>query len=149
MYENIERNEKKQTLIMLISIFIIATFIVGFVFGSSVMYSLASSKLNDIQYQMSLLDDNTKTAVTYNNTYNFNETSLSDIYKEVKDSIIVICGVAAYQTFWRTQYYEVQGSGFIYEFENQMVVITNNHVVADVSDIVVTFQMEMVIQLRL
>jgi len=139
MYQNIKRNEKKQTLIMLISVFIIATFIVGFVFGSSVMYSLASSKLNDIQYQMSLLDDNTKTAVTYNNTYNFNETSLSDIYKEVKDSIVVISGVAAYQTFWRTQYYEVQGSGFFYDFEDQMVVITNNHVVADVSNIVVTF----------
>jgi len=139
MYQNIEKNEKKQTLIMLISVFIIATFIVGFVFGSSVMYSLASSELNDIQYQMSLLDDNAKTAVTYNNTYNFNETSLSDIYKEVKDSIVVISGIGSYQTFWQTQYYEVQGSGFVYEFEDQNLVITNNHVVSDVTDIIVTF----------
>ena len=139
MHQNIERNEKKQSLIMLISVFVIATFIVGFVFGSSVMYGMTSSELNDLEYQMSIIDDNTKNTVTYNNTYNFNETSLSDIYKEVKDSIIVISGVAAYQTFWRTQYYEVQGSGFIYEFEDQIIVITNNHVVADVSDIVVTF----------
>ena len=139
MYQNIEKNEKKQTLIMLISVFIIATFIVGFVFGSSVMYSLASSELNDIQNKMSLLDDNTKTAVTYNNTYNFNETSLSDIYKEEKDSIVVISGIGTYQTFWQTQYYEVQGSGFVYEFKDQNLVITNNHVVSDVTDIIVTF----------
>ena len=33
----------------------------------------------------------------------------------------------------------MQGSGFIYEFNEEFIVITNNHVVSDASDLVVTF----------
>jgi len=140
MYGNNKIKEKNYALKMLILICIVVTFIVGFIFGGSYMYGLTSSEIDDLNYQISNLTTNDDTIEVQNyNSYYYNQTSLSDIYKEVKDSIIVISGVAAYQTFWRTQYYEVQGSGFVYEFEDQMVVVTNNHVVSDVSDIVVTF----------
>ena len=127
-----------------VSIIIILMFIVGFLSGGSFIYGLTSQEIDDLQYQIDNIEydnnnGNNSNEVNYFSTYYYNETSLSDIYKNVKESIIVISGIAAYQTFWRTQYYEVQGSGFVYQFENQMVVITNNHVVADVSDIVVTF----------
>ncbi|MFX1297445.1 MAG: S1C family serine protease [Promethearchaeota archaeon] len=139
MYENKNFKGKNYTILMLVSIVIVLTLIIGFIFGGSFMYGLTSSEIDDINYQISSLNTDGGTVEVQNNNYYYNETSLSDIYNEVKGSIIVISGVAAYQTFWRTQYYEVQGSGFVYEFEDQMVVITNNHVVSDVSDIVVTF----------
>lgn len=139
MYENNKIKEKNYAILTLISVVIVVTFIIGFIFGGSFMYGLTSYEINELQYQMSNLNTNSNTIEVQNNTYYYNVTSLSDIYKEVKDSIVVISGIASYQTFWRTQYYEVQGSGFVYDFKNQMIVITNNHVVSDVSDIVVTF----------
>lgn len=144
MYDNESSNKNNYAKLMIISVFIVIMFIVGFVSGGSYIYGLSTSEIDDLQYQIENIqndsnnNDNANKA-TYISTYYYNDTSLSDIYKNVKDSIIVISGVAAYQTFWRTQYYEIQGSGFIYEFEDQLIVITNNHVVSDVSDIVVTF----------
>jgi S1-C subfamily serine protease len=41
--------------------------------------------------------------------------------------------------FRRAYYSQIQGSGFVYNFTGQMVVITNNHVVQDTVNITVTF----------
>jgi len=41
--------------------------------------------------------------------------------------------------FGRVTYSTIQGSGFVYEYEEQMVIITNNHVIADAINITVTF----------
>ncbi len=126
--------------LMIISVFIVVIFIVGFVSGGSYIYGLSSSEIDNLQYQIDNLEkNNDNSEITHISTYYYNETSLSNIYENVKDSIIVISGVVSYQTFFRTQYYEIQGSGFIYEYNDEMMVITNNHVISDVSDIVVTF----------
>jgi S1-C subfamily serine protease len=140
MYENESNKKTNYSKLMIISVFIVIMFIVGFVSGGSYIYGLSSSEIDDLQYQISNIQKNDDTnESTYISTYYYNETSLSNIYKNVKESIVVISGVVSYQTFFRTQYYEVQGSGFVYMFEDEFVVITNNHVVSDVSDIVVTF----------
>ena len=125
--------------LMLISVFVVVMFIAGFVSGGSLIYGLASSEIDDLQYQIEHLQYGNDNIEFQNITYFYNVTSLSDVYKDVKDSIVVITGVATYQIFFGTQYAEVQGSGFIYEFNEDMVVITNNHVVSDATDIVVTF----------
>lgn len=125
--------------LILISVFVGLMFIAGFMSGGSLIYGLTSSEINDLQYQIESMQYGDDNIEFQNITYIYNGTSLSDVYKAVRDSIVVISGVIAYQTFFRTQYYEVQGSGFIYLFEDEMVVITNNHVVSDASDIVVTF----------
>ena len=57
----------------------------------------------------------------------------------MKDSIVVITGVIDYQSFFRISYITVQGSGFVYEFDDEFYVITNNHVISEASDFVVTF----------
>lgn len=140
MYENKSYKKNNYAKLTIISVFIAAMFIVGFVSGGSYIYGISSSEIEDLQSQINNFktnNDNNKT--TYISTYYYNETSLSNIYKNVKDSIVVISGIAAYQTFWSVQYYEVQGSGFVYDFKDEPVVITNNHVVSEVSDIVVTF----------
>lgn len=125
--------------LILISVFVVFMFITGFISGGSLIYGLTSSEIDDLQYQIEHLQYGNDNIGFQNITYFFNETYLSDVYKDVKDSIVVISGVITYQTFFRTQYYEVQGSGFIYLSEDERVVITNNHVVSDASDIVVTF----------
>jgi S1-C subfamily serine protease len=86
-----------------------------------------------------MLNSENNNSEVSNIIYYYNDTSLSDIYKKVKDSIVVISGYYEYQAFRRTLYYEVEGSGFLYEYNDEMVIITNNHVVSDVSDIIVTF----------
>jgi len=44
--------------------------------------------------------------------------------------------------FGRVYYTQVQGSGFIYNFAGQMVILTNYHVIADTTRINVTFTNE-------
>jgi S1-C subfamily serine protease len=75
------------------------------------------------------------------NTYIVGENaSLAQLYAEVKDSVVVIQGLTVqYDVFHRPYYSTVQGSGFIYNFDGQMVVITNYHVVQDAINITVTF----------
>lgn len=136
MNENKKRNNSLK--FMLLSFCVILIFLVGFISGCSFIYGISSSEIEDLQYQIDYLQSYNKEGLS-NITYFFNGTSLSSIYNEVKDSIVVISGVVPYQTFFSIRYYEVQGSGFVYEFEDEMVIITNNHVVSDVSDIVITF----------
>jgi S1-C subfamily serine protease len=75
------------------------------------------------------------------NTYIVGENaSLAQLYAEVEDSVVVIQGLTVqYDVFHRPYYSTVQGSGFIYNFDGQMVVITNYHVVQDAINITVTF----------
>jgi S1-C subfamily serine protease len=66
--------------------------------------------------------------------------SLASLYEEVKDAVVVIRGLTVeYDGFGRAYYSQVQGSGFVYDFNGQMVVITNYHVVKDAVNITVTF----------
>jgi len=76
-----------------------------------------------------------------NGTYIIGENaSLAPLYAEVQDSVVVIRGITVqYDLFNRAYYSQVQGSGFVYNFTGQMVVITNYHVVQDVQNITVTF----------
>lgn len=139
MYETNKIKEKNYSRLMLISIVVVITFIIGFIFGGSYMYGLSAYEIDDLQDQMDLLNPDDSVIEIYNNSYYYNDTSLSDIYNEVKNSIVVISGFGSYQAFWRTYYYEVQGSGFVYMFEDEFVVITNNHVVSEVSELIITF----------
>lgn len=125
--------------LMLISIFIVIMFIVGTIFGGSLIYGLTSSELDDLQNQIESLQQVKNNKEYQNITYFYNETALSNLYNELKDSIVVISGEVAYQSFFGIQYSSVQGSGFVYYFNNDMVVITNYHVVSDAIDISVTF----------
>jgi serine protease Do len=46
--------------------------------------------------------------------------------------------VSGYDIFWRVYYTRVQGSGFVYNFTGEMVIITNYHVIEDTVNITVT-----------
>jgi len=130
-------NKKYNSTLVLIIIIIFTMFSFGFIIGSGFMYSQYSDELSELDAMINEVELNINPS---NITYYYNETSLSNIYDNVKDSIVEINGLVAYQSFFSIQYSKVQGSGFVYEYDNKNFVITNNHVVTDASDIVVTFE---------
>jgi S1-C subfamily serine protease len=66
--------------------------------------------------------------------------SLSSLYEQVKESVVIIEGyMVQYDIFHRVYYTQVQGSGFVYNYTGQEVVVTNYHVVQDAINITVTF----------
>jgi len=70
--------------------------------------------------------------VTYQNiTIYQNVTALADIYADVRNSVVLVQGT--------TSDGGVQASGFVYDFSDRNVVITNYHVVHDTSGLSVTF----------
>jgi S1-C subfamily serine protease len=131
----------------LIVIIIITSLVAGGLLGYSISNVTISGSINDLQNQVSALQEqvsnlqSTPDAADQNSTYIIGENaSLAPLYAEVKDSVVVIRGLTIqYDIFRRPYYSSVQGSGFIYEYEGQMVVITNYHVIQEAINITVTF----------
>jgi S1-C subfamily serine protease len=89
-----------------------------------------SDEVTALQNQLS--DLNSVQNATYQNiTIYQNSTSLADIYASVRESVVLVQGT--------TNDGGVQGSGFVYQSSNRMVVITNYHVVQGTSSLSVTF----------
>ena len=65
--------------------------------------------------------------------------SYSRIYEMIKDSVVVIQGKIARQTFFGEEYGRVQGSGFVYNYSGTIIIITNNHVVEGALNVTVSF----------
>ena len=59
------------------------------------------------------------------------EQSLADIYANVRASVVLVQG--------ETSDGGVQGSGFVYNFADRTIVLTNYHVVQDTTSLSVTF----------
>jgi len=98
------------------------------------------NQLSTLQEQISNLQP-TQNTTNQDITYILGENvSLSQLYEQVKESIVVIRGVIVQYDFYGTPYYSlVQGSGFIYNYTGHTVIITNFHVVNDANNITVTF----------
>jgi len=60
-----------------------------------------------------------------------NSTALVELYESVQESIVLVQGM--------TNTGGVQGSGFVYSYQNTNIVITNYHVVHDTTSLSVTF----------
>ncbi len=65
--------------------------------------------------------------------------TLSQLYSSVKDSVVVITDKMTESTDFGQETVEAQGSGFAYNFTGRMLIVTNNHVIADATNISVTF----------
>lgn len=88
-----------------------------------------------IGLQSSLNAAGTNATVTYDGN-----SSLAQIYAEVKDSVVVVQGYTVqYDFFGRAFYSGVQGSGFVYNYNGKMIVVTNNHVISGTVNDTVTF----------
>jgi S1-C subfamily serine protease len=124
------------------AVIIVALLLVGLVAGGLIGYSITysdfSQKLSNLQSQIGItqgLDTGSQQTFILNDN-----VSLSSLYQKVKSSVVVIQDLVPTQTFFRgTAYSLQQGSGFITEVNGQLVIVTNNHVIANAINETVTF----------
>jgi len=139
-------NSQKQKITHFSTAIIITAILVSFVAGGLLSYLIVSKQITDLQNQVSTLQkqlanpQSGQNSEHQNVTYIFGDNaSLSELYKEIKDSVVIIRGVIVQTTFWGSYYTQVQGSGFVYNLTGQVVIITNYHVVQKAINITVTF----------
>jgi len=111
-------------------------FVVYNYLDSNSKFSILRTQLSSVQQQ---LEDYTSISDAEYQVVPEN-VSLSQLYGNIKDSIVMIQGLIV-QTTWRGQQVTgtVQGSGFIYNYTGRMVVITNYHVIEGAINITVEF----------
>ena len=106
--------------------------VVGLLVGGIIGYSIIIQEINQLQDQVSTLQDRISQVQGENINYIVGDnTSLSKLYEDVKDSVVMILGNVSQG--------QVQGSGFVYNLEGRAIIITNFHVVDGTTDITVTF----------
>jgi S1-C subfamily serine protease len=112
-------------------------FIAGLLVGCLAIYFVGTQNANSLSNQVTDLQNRLSALEgTQNATYQTinifeNGTTTVDIYNNSKDSVVLVQGV--------TDDGGIQGSGFVYNFEGQNVVLTNYHVVEGTNSISVTF----------
>jgi len=163
-------NSQKQRITRFSAVLIAVAVLVSAVTAGLLGYSIVSKQVTDLQNQVSTLQEQlanlpptqnitdlqnqvstlqeqlanlppTQNITDQNTTYVLGDnTSLSELYEEIKDSLVVIRGVIEQTTFWGPPIYtQVQASGFVYNLTGQMVILTNYHVVNNAINITVTF----------
>ena len=113
-------------------------FAAGLLIGGFVTFYLSYVEVNSLREDVAILES--KLSVISGGGGNFSiqnitvyqdSAALSSIYADVRESVVLIQGT--------TSSGGVQGSGFVYDFNNRMVVITNYHVVEGTDSVSVTF----------
>ena len=143
-----EKPKKARTITSLAVIVVICSLVSGGLFGYLICYSTTSGDF-DLQNQVTSLQEQVAQlqSTQYQNSQNTTvlteerNVSVSELYAQVADSVVVIRGMvfSGYTIFGRHVYSQIQGSGFIYNFTGEAVVVTNNHVISDTINITVTF----------
>ncbi|HLN44905.1 MAG TPA: trypsin-like peptidase domain-containing protein, partial [Candidatus Sulfotelmatobacter sp.] len=131
----------------IIVIIIVVSLLAGGIIGYAATVVALPGSNSDLQNQINSLQQQVLGLQSSLNAANQNavipitgNTSLAQIYAQVKDSVVVVQGLTVqYDIFGRTYYSGVQGSGFVYDYNGRIVVVTNNHVVADTINDTVTF----------
>jgi len=143
-----EKPKNPRTSTVLVVIIVIASLVAGGLVGYWSGYSATSEDIDALQNQVTALQEQLSQIqspqnVTYQNVtvVSGDNVSVSQLYAQVADSVVVIRDMmlSGYDIFRRAYYSQAQGSGFVYNFTGQMVVVTNYHVVDSAINITVTF----------
>ncbi|MGD0495739.1 MAG: trypsin-like peptidase domain-containing protein [Candidatus Bathyarchaeia archaeon] len=131
---------------------VIISLLIGGIFGYGMSSLTTSSQISSLQSEVSTLkkqvtdlqstQGSSSDSDTYqNNTYLLGDNvSLSQLYKQVKDSVVMVQGILVQYDFFGNSYYSgVEGSGFVSNLTGQFVIITNYHVVQSAINVTVTF----------
>jgi S1-C subfamily serine protease len=104
----------------------------GTYFVNTLQVSHLNKEVTDLQSQVAMLGGSqNQSIINQTITIYQNGTSLVEIYANVSKSVVLIHGNQSDG--------EVQGSGFVYNYSGRMVILTNFHVVQDVTDLSITF----------
>ncbi len=112
-------------------------FVAGLLVGGLLVYFVAYNQVGVLNGKLALLQNQVSDLQGFqNSTYQNitilqNETSLAQIYTDLRDSVVLVQG--------ETNDGGVQGSGFVYNYAGRTVVLTNYHVVQDTTSLSVTF----------
>ena len=125
---------------VILVVLILVGLVAGGLIGYAISYSDFNVKLSSVQAE---LQGSQNANSGYSNaTYVIeSNVSLSNLYQQVKSSVIIIQDlVPEYGMFGNLAGYSIQqGSGFITEVNNQLVIVTNYHVIEDAINETVTF----------
>ena len=116
---------------------LVLLFVAGLLVGGLLIFFVEYQQVSKINSQVSILQNQIsdlrgfQNATTQNITILQNETSLTDIYSNVRKSVVLVQG--------ETSDGGVQGSGFVYTFAGRTIVLTNYHVVQGTTGLSVTF----------
>jgi len=125
--------------VMFIVAIVTASLFAGGLLGYLLNHLTLSGRINDLENELSNLQS-TQNVINQNNTYILGENvSLSELYEQVKNSVVMIKGMTLVSSGFYYYYTQVQGSGFVYNFTGETVIITNYHVVQDTINITITF----------
>lgn len=123
-------------------IIILGSLFVGTITSYYLINTSISSEIDNLENELSMLNQRIdylqKTPVL---PYMFDDNvSLPLLFNQVRQSVVVVEGLIPHRDFFGRIYYtQDQGSGFMYNFNGQMIILTNYHVVADTTSINVTF----------
>lgn len=116
---------------------LIMLFVAGLLVGGLLIFYVSYLQVTHLNGEITNLQSAVSNATGFQNaTYQSitilqNGTSLADIYRNVRDSVVLVQG--------ETSSGGVQGSGFVYNFADRTVVLTNYHVVQGTTGLSVTF----------
>jgi S1-C subfamily serine protease len=116
-----------------IALVLVCGLIIGGLATAYVFLRRINSLENEISNLTGLISRISVNQTVYNETITVfqNETALAEMYKTVKESVVLVQG--------ETSSGSVQGSGFVYNATGLMVIVTNNHVVVGTTRLSVTF----------
>jgi len=143
-----EKQKTSRTPTVLLVIIVIVSLVAGGLVGGLTCYSTTSEKMDNLQNQVTTLQQQLSQVqptqnIDYQNVTVVSEDniSVSQLYAQVEESVVVIRGMmlSQYDFFGREYYSQIQGSGFVYNFMGQNVIVTNYHVVNGAVNITVTF----------
>jgi S1-C subfamily serine protease len=125
---------------------VILSLLIGGIFGYAVSSLTTQSQIGSLQSQVSSLKNevtdlqSTQNSSPGNNTYLLGDNvSLSQLYDQVKDSVVMVEGILVQYVFGSPTYTGVEGSGFVSNLTGQFVIITNYHVIQSAINVTVTF----------
>jgi S1-C subfamily serine protease len=120
---------------VLIVTIVVASLFVGAMAGYFLSYMPLSSQIRNLETQLTNLNQRIGSLPSTPGNI-----SLPALFDQVRQSVVVVEGLIQRRDFFgRVFYTQVQGSGFIYDFNGQMIILTNYHVVADTTNITITF----------
>ncbi len=134
----------KSTATFTIILLLVASLIAASFLGYSVGYKAALKEISELQNQIQDLRQQIKDLQSFTNSSQCSiilnaNLSLSKIYEKVKRSVVMVRGIVQELGPFGYYYAQVQGSGFVYNFSGQIVIITNYHVVRNALNITVAF----------
>lgn len=129
-----------------VAVIVVAVIVVAGIIGNIYTYEMVSSSVRKVERRVETLhvqiEALTEALGSYNQTSVGNVT-LSELYEDIKDSVVLIHGYVIETTLVGQEIIEVSGSGFVYNFSGSgMMVCTNYHVIEDVDppSLTVTFR---------